>query len=80
MGTRRRLLWCVSLIGVSAAMTAAAFAATTNWGTAVEVPGTAALNTGDAKVTTVSCASAGNCAAGGYYNSSRAFVVSETSR
>jgi hypothetical protein len=59
-------------------MTAAAFAGTTDWGTAIEVPGTAALNIGDAKVTAVSCASAGNCAAGGYYNSSRVFVVNET--
>jgi hypothetical protein len=38
------------------------------WGTAIQVPGLAALNKrGDAFVTSVSCASAGNCAAGGYY-------------
>src|SRR6266516_3633683 len=42
------------------------------WGTAIEVPGLAALNTGgtagsSAAVSSVSCASAGNCAAGGYY-------------
>src|ERR1022692_4101934 len=38
------------------------------WGTAIEVPGLAALNKGgDAKVNSVSCASAGNCAAGGIY-------------
>ena len=38
------------------------------WGKAIEVPGLAALNTGgDASVNSVSCASAGNCAAGGYY-------------
>ena len=52
------------------------------WGTAIEVPGTATLNTGNnAAVTSVSCAPAGGCAAGGYYwaNSSRqAFVVSRT--
>jgi hypothetical protein len=52
------------------------------WGTAIEVPGTAALNTGEAAgVTSVSCASAGNCsAAGSYRDSSRAghvFVVDE---
>jgi hypothetical protein len=52
------------------------------WGTAVEVPGTAALNTGgNATVTSVSCASAGKCSAGGYYwdssNFQQAFVVSE---
>ena len=54
------------------------------WGTATEVPGTAALNTGGgAAVNSVSCASAGNCSAGGYYtdssNSRQAFVVSEVS-
>ena len=38
------------------------------WGTAIQVPGLAALNkSGGAFVTSVSCASAGNCAAGGYY-------------
>ena len=39
------------------------------WGTAIEVPGLGALNKGDAGVTSVSCASAGNCAAGGDYRS-----------
>jgi hypothetical protein len=39
------------------------------WGKAVEVPGTAALNTGnDAQITSVSCPSAGNCSGGGFYN------------
>jgi len=38
------------------------------WGTAIQVPGLAALSKGgDAFVTSVSCASAGSCAAGGYY-------------
>jgi hypothetical protein len=39
------------------------------WGTAIAVPGLAALNTGgrDTEAQSVSCASAGNCAAGGYY-------------
>jgi hypothetical protein len=38
------------------------------WRAAFEVPGTAALNSaGLAEVTSVSCPSAGNCAAGGYY-------------
>jgi hypothetical protein len=37
-----------------------------HWGTAIEVPGIAALNAGhNAQVFSVSCASAGNCAAGG---------------
>ncbi len=53
------------------------------WHAAIEVPGTAALNRrGGAGVSSVSCASAGNCAAaGGYKDSSRhhqAFVASET--
>ena len=51
------------------------------WGQAVEVPGMAALNTvGFAGVASISCPSAGNCAAGGYYNSlghSQAFIVSQ---
>ncbi len=41
------------------------------WGRAAEVPGLAALNTGrDARVLSVSCGSAGNCAAGGFYTDS----------
>jgi hypothetical protein len=44
------------------------------WGNAEEVPGTDTLNAGDAAtVTSVSCASPGNCAAGGYYASSTSF-------
>src|SRR5580698_2050285 len=52
-----------------------------SWGTAIEVPRLATLNTGgNAQVTSLSCASAGNCAAGGFYSSDgdqQAFVVSE---
>src|SRR5260221_410345 len=59
------------------------------WGMAIEVPGIAALNAGHyAEVSTVSCASAGNCAAGGDPASSaphlnggghpQGFVVSES--
>ncbi len=53
------------------------------WGTAAEVPGTAALNGGGyAVITSVSCATAGNCSAGGQYTDStpatEAFVVSDT--
>jgi D-alanine-D-alanine ligase-like ATP-grasp enzyme len=49
------------------------------WGKAQEVPGTAGLNTGgSAWISSVSCASAGNCSAGGYYDDSdQAFVVGE---
>ena len=53
------------------------------WGKAAEVPGTAVLNAdGFAQVITLSCASPGNCAAGGSYrdssNNDQAFVVDET--
>jgi hypothetical protein len=52
------------------------------WGTAIEVPGTAALNpVGDTRVSSVACAPAGNCTAGGSYEgrhgSFRAFVASQ---
>ena len=56
------------------------------WGKAIEVPGLGALNKGrNAQVLSVSCASPGNCAAGGYYGNrsrfqcrhGRGFVVSE---
>jgi hypothetical protein len=50
------------------------------WGTAIEVPGLAALNTGGlAEIYSLSCGSAGNCVAGGSYSGSGggAFVVSE---
>jgi len=40
------------------------------WGTAIGVPGLAALNTGEyVEVMSVSCGSAGSCAAGGFYES-----------
>ena len=58
-----------------------------SWARAIEVPGLGALNTGrsqyiaGASVSSVSCATAGNCAAGGYYvnrhNKVQAFVASE---
>ena len=52
-----------------------------SWGDAEEIPGTAALNTGDASVDEVSCGAAGNCAATGYYVATgdvdEAFVVSQ---
>jgi hypothetical protein len=52
------------------------------WRTAIRMPGTATLNqTGNAEVDSVSCASAGNCSAGGYYTDGswhyQAFVVSQ---
>ena len=53
-----------------------------SWGNAIEVPGLAALNKGkDAQVLSVSCPSAGNCAAGGSYVDGRrreqGFVAAE---
>ncbi len=53
------------------------------WGTAEEVPGTAALNTGgDGEISSVSCASPGDSSAGGWYeqagNHYQAFVADET--
>jgi hypothetical protein len=52
-----------------------------SWGRAEEVPGTAALNTGgNAGVNVVSCATPGNCAAGGTYfthSGPRAFLATQ---
>jgi hypothetical protein len=69
------------MVVTGASRTAAAPGGT--WGTAQEVPGTATLNQGgNAQVNSVSCAAAGNCAAGGGYTDSagagQAFVASET--
>jgi hypothetical protein len=51
------------------------------WGKTTGVPGLAALNAGGAaQVSSVSCAAAGSCAAGGYYRTNsgqRAFVADE---
>jgi hypothetical protein len=63
---------------------APAFAATHAWGKAIQVPGIAALNSaGDAETTSVSCATSGNCSAGGFYTATgqvtqQAFVVTQT--
>ena len=73
-------------VGVASAAGPAAAGARTlsggTWGTAIEVPGTATLNTGGgAQVNSVSCATAGNCSAGGDYRDSafhyQVFVVSQ---
>lgn len=56
------------------------------WGTSMEVPGLAKIKTrGEAALNSVSCAAAGECAAGGYYRARKGssrpfepFVVSET--
>ena len=50
------------------------------WGKAEAVPGLAALNRGNAEVSSVSCTAVGDCTAGGEYDSSngfQAFVVDE---
>lgn len=82
----RRLLPLLGLTAVLGLAPVALAAGGGSWGTATAVPGVAALNLGgEAVVTSVSCASAGNCAAGGYYqdrpdlgsNYHRAFVVDE---
>src|SRR5215472_5207950 len=82
----------VVLLGPVAGLASAGAVATTRlapgpdrsggtWGEAIEVPGTAALNTGGyAAFGSVSCASAGNCSAGGDYIGSsgqQVFVVSQ---
>jgi hypothetical protein len=51
------------------------------WGKAQQVPGTAALNKGDAEINSVSCGRAGTCSAGGAYADAsghrQAFVAGE---
>jgi hypothetical protein len=75
----------VALAGGAAGAGAAVAAPTAgSWGQAIEVPGLAALNAGgSASVTSVSCASPGNCAAVGSYQDSsghtQGFVASERS-
>jgi hypothetical protein len=70
-------------VAAVAAVSAFGPAQAAGWGKAEEVPGAATLNTGQAQVNAVSCASAGNCSAGGWYTDSagqgQAFVVSEKS-
>lgn len=73
----------VGALAIAAPPASAAPAATGGgWGTAIEVPGTAALNTGQsAGMSSMSCPSSGNCTAGGWYTGSsgkQAFVVGAT--
>ena len=93
MGSRIPTIAAVAVVGVASLATGSAAASTGAvgagrsshvWGTAEEVPGTAALNQGgDANFNAMSCAAAGNCSAAGYYTDSsgriQAFVVSQTS-
>ncbi len=68
-------------VSTAAAAVPAAGGPVRSWGRAIEVPGLAALNKGGkGDVVSVSCGSAGNCAAGGYYTRHgryQGFVVSE---
>lgn len=85
---RGRTLLCVlGLVAVLGLAPVALAAGGASWGSAIPVPGVADLNLGgEAVVLSVSCASEGNCAAGGYYqdrpdsngNYHQAFVASET--
>jgi hypothetical protein len=89
MGRRVLLLGPFGLLGLVGVLglvsgSAAGTAPTLGWDRAVEVPGTAALNSGgNAFVFSVSCGAARRCTAGGFYKDgsghTQAFVVSETS-
>ncbi len=75
-------VWGAGPAGVPGAAGAWAAPAASSWGRAIEVPGLGALDKGGhAEVFQVSCGSAGNCAAGGFYHDrhghGQGFVVSE---
>jgi hypothetical protein len=79
----RRLLGLLGLVSVVALIPVALAAAGMSWGQAIEVPGTATLSNGmPTGVTSVSCPTTGNCAAGGFYTDSsnhrQAFVADES--
>ncbi len=77
----RRLLWVVVSLGVLAVTAAVALAGTVSWGSAIDVPGMATMDHDHSAVHSVSCSSAGNCAAGGNYDdgsAQQAFVADET--
>jgi len=81
----RRHWAVIVLAGAAAVWCAAPLAAAqaSTWGTAIEVPGLGSLNQGgNAQLASVSCASAGNCTAGGFYRDGsghgQAFVVRQT--
>src|SRR5229473_3527763 len=76
------VVWCAAPLAVMAAPVGGAVARAGTWRTAIEVPGLGSLNKGgNAELISVSCGSAGNCAAGGSYRDGsghqQAFVVSE---
>jgi hypothetical protein len=75
-------VWCAAPLAVMAAPAGGAVARAGIWRTAIEVPGLGSLNKGSAELLSLSCGSAGNCAADGIYTDGaghiQAFVVSET--
>ena len=88
----KRRLWVRGLVGLCGLVVVlavvpggfAAVSSTFGWSAAVEVPGTAALNSGgNARLSSVSCGAVGDCAAVGTYKDGsshiQAFVVNETS-
>jgi hypothetical protein len=80
--SRNKLVLAVSAAALAAVMLPAAPAAAATFGTAIEVPGTAALNAGgSARVLSMSCAASGDCSAGGDYadasGNNLPFVVGE---
>src|SRR5690348_10332762 len=85
----RRRLWSLGLptllafVVLLAVVSASSAALPPQWSPAIEVPGTDTLSAGGyADTEAVSCATPGNCAAGGYYTNrwggQNAFVVDET--
>ena len=81
---KTKLVLVMSVVALAAAVVlpAAPAVAATN-GTAIEVPGTAALNAGgSARVLSMSCAVSAGCSAGGYYTGGAGnalpFVVDQT--
>src|ERR1022692_4346862 len=74
--------WRGTAAGTGASAGSRTAASSGTWGTAEEVPGAAVLNKGgDAQVSSVSCARAGDCSAGGSYRDAsfrlQAFVATE---
>src|SRR5437868_581177 len=84
----RRLLWLgvfgiLALVGVLGGASDSSAASPPSMGNAIEVPGTATrVSGGYAFLSSVSCATVGNCAVGGHYpdgsGNAQAFVVDET--
>jgi hypothetical protein len=77
----RVFLGAVSVITATVLAMTPAAAVGAGWGHGIQVPGISSLNTGgSAVVESVSCPSAGNCVAGGFYNTATdgfPFVASE---